>query len=159
MRSLRRHKGMPFVVSVLKAPLSWYKLCCIACILQSKTLYSRAAQEYRASKKSSLLVIGLESMGPLQILNGTKLVVNDQRGHSDSLRINLESFRTIRSPLFHKPVTFFGSTVFLSGSSKSKFMWRLSGDKQCGPCIKKPRRRYKSWLLCETRPKYCNLRQ
>ena len=44
---------------------------------------------------------------------GTKLIHNDEGSHSDSFRINLESFGTFRSHLFHKPVT--DRELFLEG--------------------------------------------
>ena len=61
----------------------------------------------------------------LEFLNDdTKLILNNQEGHSDSFRINLESIRTFRGLLFHKKGTgrvFFGSTVFWLDSNASSF--------------------------------------
>ena len=43
--------------------------------------------------------------GPLKILNGIKLILDDQGNHLDLYTISLESFRSFRGPLFRKPVT------------------------------------------------------
>ena len=45
--------------------------------------------------------------GPLKVLNGTKLILDDHGNNLDSFRISLESFRFFRDPLLHKPVTNF----------------------------------------------------
>ena len=47
----------------------------------------------------------------LKVINDTKLVSNDQGGHSDSFGINLESFRTLKCLKFHKQMI--GSEHFL----------------------------------------------
>ena len=47
----------------------------------------------------------------LKVINDTKLVSNDQGGHSDSFGINLESFRTLKCLKFHKQMI--GSELFL----------------------------------------------
>ena len=47
----------------------------------------------------------LWNRGPLKILNGIKLILDDQGNHLDSYTISLELFRSFRGPLFHKPVT------------------------------------------------------
>ena len=52
--------------------------------------------------------------GPLKILNGIKLILDDQGNHLDSYAINLESFRSFRGPLFRKPVT--GQELFFAVS-------------------------------------------
>ena len=52
--------------------------------------------------------------GPLKILNGIKLILDDQGNHLDSYTISLESFRSFRGPLFLKPVT--GQKLFFSVS-------------------------------------------
>ena len=44
---------------------------------------------------------------------GTKLIHNNEGSHSDSFRINLESFKTFRNCLSHKPVT--ERELFLGG--------------------------------------------
>jgi hypothetical protein len=68
-------------------------------------------------------VTGLWNRGPLKVLNGFLLVLDDQ---GDSFRISLESIRSYRGPLFHKPVT--GLTLFFAtwykkpGSSFSNFL-------------------------------------
>ena len=48
---------------------------------------------------------------PLKILNGIKLIL---RNHLDSYTIFLESFRSFRGPLFHKPLT--GQELFFAVS-------------------------------------------
>ena len=53
-------------------------------------------------------------MGPLKILNGIKLILDDQGNHLDSYAISLESFRSFRGPLFRKPVT--GQELFFAVS-------------------------------------------
>ena len=58
-----------------------------------------------------LLVTGLDNKGPLKVLNGTKLILDDHRNNLDSFRISLESFRSFRGTLIHKPVT--GQELFL----------------------------------------------
>ena len=57
------------------------------------------------AKNSSCPVTGLENKGPLNILNGTKLILDDHGNNLDSFRISLESFSTFRGPLLLKPVT------------------------------------------------------
>ena len=49
--------------------------------------------------------------GPLKVLNGTKLILDD---NLDSFRISLESFRSFRGPLLLKPVT--GQELFFAVS-------------------------------------------
>ena len=53
----------------------------------------------------------LWNMGPLKVLNDIKLILGDQEGDIDSFRINSESFRTFRVPIFHKAAT--GQESFL----------------------------------------------
>ena len=59
-------------------------------------------------KVSSILVIFLKNRVPLKVRNESKLILNDQEGHSDS-------FRTFRGPLFLKQMIgrefLFGSMV------------------------------------------------
>ena len=43
--------------------------------------------------------------GPLNVLNGTNLILDDHGNNLDSFRISLESFRSFRGPLLHKPAT------------------------------------------------------
>ena len=67
------------------------------------------------AKNSSWPVTGLGNKGPLKVLNGTKLMLDDHGNNLDSFRISLESFRSFRSfrgPLFHKPVT--GQELFFA---------------------------------------------
>ena len=59
----------------------------------------------KQQKKSRWTVTGLWNRGPLKILNGIKLIPDDQRNHLDSYTISLKSFRSFRVPLFNKPVT------------------------------------------------------
>ena len=51
---------------------------------------------------------------PLKVLNGTKVILDDYGNSLDSFRINLESFRSFKGPLFHKPVT--GQELFFAVS-------------------------------------------
>ena len=50
-------------------------------------------------------VTGLGNKGLLNVLNGTKLVLDDHGNNLDSFRISLESFMSFRGPLLLKPVT------------------------------------------------------
>ena len=52
--------------------------------------------------------------GPLKVLNGTKLILDDHGNNLNSFRISLESFRSSRGPLLHKPVT--GQELFFAVS-------------------------------------------
>ena len=56
-------------------------------------------------------VTALGNKGPLKVLNGTKLILDDHGNNLDAFRISLESFRSFRGPLFLKPVT--GQELFL----------------------------------------------
>ena len=58
-----------------------------------------------------LLVWGILK-GPLNVLNGTKLILDDHGNNLDSFRISLESFRSFRGSLLHKPVT--GQELFFA---------------------------------------------
>ena len=71
-------------------------------IIRTFTHQSRFA--VRNSKKKFLTSYWL-NRGPLKILNGIKLILDDQGNHLDSYTISLESFRSFRGPLFRKPVT------------------------------------------------------
>ena len=66
---------------------------------------ARAGLLLETAKKGSWPVTGLWNRGPLKILNGIKLILDDQGNHLDSYTISFESFRYFRGPLFHKPVT------------------------------------------------------
>ena len=59
-----------------------------------------------------LLVTGLDNKGPLNVLNGTKLIIDHHGNNLDSFRISLKSFRSFRGPLLPKPVT--GQELFLA---------------------------------------------
>ena len=50
----------------------------------------------------------------MKILNGVKLILDDQGNYLDSSTIILESFRSFRGPLFYKLVT--GQELFLAVS-------------------------------------------
>ena len=54
------------------------------------------------AKNSSWPVTGLGNKGPLKVLNGTKLILDDHGNNLDSFRISWASFR---GPLLPKPVT------------------------------------------------------
>ena len=41
----------------------------------------------------------------MKILSAIRLILDDQGNHLNSYTISLESFRSFRGPLFHKPVT------------------------------------------------------
>ena len=63
--------------------------------------------------------------GPLKILNGIKLTLDDQGNHWDSYTISLESFRSFRGHLFQKPVTdqdFFCWFLQQAGSNAIRLM-------------------------------------
>ena len=68
----------------------------------------------RNSKKKFLTSTGLWNRGPLKILNGIELILDDQGNHLDSYTISLKSFRSFRGPLFRKPVT--GQELFFAVS-------------------------------------------
>jgi hypothetical protein len=56
----------------------------------------------------------LGNKGPLKVLNGTKLILDDHGNNLDSFKISLESFRSFRGPLLLKPVT--GQELFFAES-------------------------------------------
>ena len=55
------------------------------------------------AKNSSWPVTGLGNKGPLKVLNGAKLILDDHGNNLDSFKISLESFMSFRSPLRYKP--------------------------------------------------------
>ena len=63
------------------------------------------------SKNSSWPITDLGNKGPMKVLNGTKLILDDHGSNLDSFEISLESFR---GPLLHKPVT--GQELFFAVS-------------------------------------------
>ena len=65
-------------------------------------------------KKRPKIVPGLGNKGPLKVLNGTKLILDDHGNNLDSFKISLESFRSFRGPLFSKPVN--GHELFFAVS-------------------------------------------
>ena len=75
--------------------LRWNK----GCVLGLEPLCCKKQQ------KSSWPVTSLWNRGPLKILNGMKLILDDQGNHLDPCTLSLESFRSFRGPLFRKPVT------------------------------------------------------
>ena len=66
------------------------------------------------AQNSTWPVTALGNKGPLKVLNGTKLILDDHGNNLDAFRISLESFRSFRSPLLLKPVT--GQEVFFAVS-------------------------------------------
>ena len=66
------------------------------------------------TKNSSWPVTGLGNKGPLKVLNGTKLILDDHGNNLDSFRISLESFRSFRGPLLCKLAT--GQELFFAVS-------------------------------------------
>ena len=56
------------------------------------------------AKNSSRPVTSFGNKGPLKVLNGIKLILDDHGNNLDSFRISSESFRSFRGPLLHKPV-------------------------------------------------------
>ena len=68
----------------------------------------------KRKKNSSWPVTGLENKDPLKVLNGTKLILDDQGKNLNSFRISLESFRFFIGPLLLKPVT--GQELFFAVS-------------------------------------------
>ena len=79
------------------------------------------------AKNSSWPVSGWENKGPLKVLNGTKLILDDHGNNLDSFSTSLESFRSFRGgPLL--PVT--GQELFFAvsyGSSSEKLNFQNSG--------------------------------
>ena len=59
----------------------------------------------RNGKNSSWPVTGLGNKDPLKVLNGTELILDDHGNNLDLFRTSLESFRSFRGPLLHKPVS------------------------------------------------------
>ena len=47
----------------------------------------------------------MEIKGPLKVLNGNKLILDDHGNNLDSFKISLESLRSFRGPLLLKPAT------------------------------------------------------
>ena len=65
----------------------------------------------------------------MKILNGKKLILDDQGNHLDSYTISLESFRSFRGPLFCKRVT--GQKLFFAVSySKLALAEQVGGVNQ-----------------------------
>ena len=68
-----------------------------------------------------MLMIG--NRGPLKILNGVKLILDDERNHLDSYKFSLESFRSFKDPIFRKPVT--GQELFSVSYSKPALNFKM----------------------------------
>ena len=75
---------------------------------------SRAGLLYQTAKTGSWPVTGLGNKGPLKVLNCIKLMLDNHGNNLDSFRISLESFKSFRVPLIHKPVT--GKELFFAVS-------------------------------------------
>ena len=56
----------------------------------------------------------LGNLGPLKVLKGAKLILDDLGNNLDSFRISLESFSTFRGLPLHKTVT--GQEIFFAVS-------------------------------------------
>ena len=69
------------------------------------TRSTRAGLLYETAKNSSWPLNGLENKGPLKVLNGTKLILDNHGNNLGSFKISLQSFRSFRGPLHLKPVT------------------------------------------------------
>ena len=65
-------------------------------------------------KRQKIVPDQLLVWGSLKVLNGTKLILDDNGNTLDSFRISLEPFRSFRGPLLHKPVT--GQELFFAVS-------------------------------------------
>ena len=59
-------------------------------------------------------VSGLENKGPLKVLDGIKLILDDHGNNFDSFTLSLDSFRSFRGSLHLKPVT--GQELFFAAS-------------------------------------------
>ena len=85
-----------------------------------------AVRNSRKKVPDQLLVCGIGDLWALKILNGKKLILDDQGNHLDSIAIGLDSFRSFKGPLLHKAVTgqelFFGCLTVLKGLLFSKNM-------------------------------------
>ena len=77
------------------------------------------------AKNSSWPVTGLGNKGPLKVLNGTKLILDDHGNNLDSFRIRLKSFRSFRGPLLLQPVTVQELFFALSYSKPTLIMGRI----------------------------------
>ena len=74
----------------------------------------RADLLYQVAKK----VPDLTGLCVMKVVNGTKLILDDQENQLGSFRISLDSFRSFRGPLIHKPVT--GQILFLPLGIKNR---------------------------------------
>ena len=61
--------------------------------------------------------------GPLKVVNGIKLILDDHGNNLDSFRISLESFRSFRGPLLYKPVN--GQELFFAVLTGSKMILHI----------------------------------
>ena len=70
----------------------------LTCVI---VIHAKARSMYCCLKKQSYTsYVLLRNREPLRVLNDLKLVFRHQGGHSDSFKINMESFRTFRGLLF-----------------------------------------------------------
>ena len=74
----------------------------------------------------------MKNKGPLKVLNGTKLNLDDHGNNLESFRISLESFRSFRSPLLYKPVT--GQELFFAVSYSKPALESIPISVVCGRC-------------------------
>ena len=81
----------------------------IPCLIFTK--YEVVSLEPVCCKKQQKKFLTGGIRGPLKILNGIKLILDDQENHLDSYTISLESFWSFRGPLFRKPVSYSKPTL------------------------------------------------
>ena len=77
------------------------------------------------AKNSSWPVTGLGNKGPLKVLNGNKLILDDHGNNLDSFRISLESFRSFRGPYTPQTSNLSGTIFcrFLQQTGSTKKVW------------------------------------
>ena len=107
-------------------------------------------------KNSFWPVTGLENQGPLKVLNGTKLIIDDHGNNLDSFRISLKSFRFFRGPLLLKPVT--GQELFfaISYSSNGPFHWYMNSDDSIDTFSKDPLHYFNDFWYCISASNHLN---
>ena len=108
------------------------------------------------AKNSSWPVTGLGNKGPLKVLNGTKLIIDDHGNNLDSFRISLKSFRFFRGPLLLKPVT--GQELFfaISYSSNGPFHWYMNSDDSIDTFSKDPLHYFNDFWYCISASNHLN---
>ena len=89
------------------------------------SIHTRAGVLWEMAKNSFWPVTGLGNKGPLKVLNGTRMILDDHGNNFDSLRISKESFRSFRGPLLHKTVA--GQELFfvVSYSKLAPISWLM----------------------------------